>query len=177
MKPASEEPILLQGSRFNVHRMEFTGSDGKTYHREVIRHPGAVVLLPLLDRDTVVLIENHRPTVGETLLELPAGTREVDEDPEVTAARELAEETGYQAGKLKLIHEFFSAPGIGDELMHLYLAEDLSEGSHHREVTEQIENRIASRREIQQWVEEGKIRDAKTLIGLYAFLHSPLVKG
>ena len=110
--------------------------------------PGAVVLLPLLDPDTVVLIENHRPTVGETLLELPAGTREVDEAPEVTAARELAEETGYQAGKLTLIHEFFSAPGIGDELMHLYLAEDLTEGSHHREATEQIENRIASRREI-----------------------------
>lgn len=177
MKQDGEEPVLLKGSRFNVHQMQFTGSDGKTYHREVIRHPGAVVLLPLLDRDTVVLIENRRPTVGETLLELPAGTREWDEAPELTAARELAEETGYQAGKLTLVHEFFSAPGIGDELMHLYLATELTEGSHHREVTEQIENRIAKRRDIDQWIREGKIRDAKTLIGLYAFLHSPLVNG
>ena len=96
----SGERVVLQGARFNVHEMELLGSDGKTYRREVIHHPGAVVLLPLLDQDTVVLIENSRPSVGETLLELPAGTRESDEPPEQTAARELVEETGYHAGRL-----------------------------------------------------------------------------
>ncbi|MGI9470836.1 MAG: NUDIX hydrolase [Rubripirellula sp.] len=164
------ERLVLEGERFNVHRMELTGSDGETYHREVIRHPGAVVLLPLVDSDTVVLIENQRPTVGETLLELPAGTREPDELPETTAARELLEETGYHAGQFKKIHEFFSAPGICDELMHLYVATELTEGQHAREATEQIENRIANREEILRWIGEGKIRDAKTLVGLYAFL-------
>jgi ADP-ribose pyrophosphatase len=175
MNQSGDEPILLQGSRFNVHQMELIGSDGKAYHREVIRHPGAVVLLPLIDRDTVVLIENRRPSVRQTLLELPAGTREEGEEPEATAARELIEETGYQAGTLTLIHEFYSAPGICDELMHLYVARDLTKGQHHRETTEEIENRVATRQEIAQWIAEGKIRDAKTLVGLYAFLYSPVV--
>ena len=177
MKQPGEEPVLLQGARFNVHQMELIGSDGKTYQREVIRHPGAVVLLPLIDSDTVVLIENQRPTVGQLLLELPAGTREKDEPPETTAARELVEETGYSAKTLELVHEFYSAPGICDELMHLYVARDLTKGDHQREATEEIENRIATRSEITRWISEGRIRDAKTLVGLYAFLYSPIVNG
>lgn len=175
MKKPVDEPVLLRGARFNVHEMQLVGSDGKTYKREVIRHPGAVVLLPLIDRDTVVLIENQRPSVDQLLLELPAGTREQDESPETTAARELVEETGYSAGSLTLIHEFYSAPGICDELMHLYVARDLTKGKHQREATEEIENRIASRDEITKWIAEGRIRDAKTLVGLYAFLYSPNV--
>ncbi len=167
------EKQLLKGSRFDVHEMELTGRDGKTYLREVVRHPGAVVLLPLLDHDTVVLIENTRPTVGETLWELPAGTREPKEPADDTAARELVEETGYRAGSLTLLHQFYSAPGICDEWMQLYVARDLQEGQHAREATEQIQNRIATRRQVQNWIAAGKIRDAKTLIGLYAFLYSP----
>ncbi|TWU60366.1 ADP-ribose pyrophosphatase [Rubripirellula tenax] len=167
------EKLIFEGARFNVHQMELTGSDGKTYVREVIRHPGAVVLLPLIDLDTVVLIENQRPTVGETLLELPAGTREAGEPVETTAARELIEETGYRAGKLAKLHEFYSAPGICDELMHLYVATELSAGDHQREAVEQIENHVASRSQVTRYIAEGKIRDAKSLIGLYAFLYSP----
>jgi ADP-ribose pyrophosphatase len=172
MPQLKSEHLILSGSRFNVHSMELVGDDGKTYTREVIRHPGAVVLLPLLDRDHVVMIENHRPTVAKTLLELPAGTREPNEPAERTAARELTEETGYHAGKLELIHEFYSAPGICDELMSLYIARDLTLGEPDREAVEQITNRVASRKEIADWVSSGMIRDAKTLIGLYAFLHS-----
>ena len=172
MPNLKSERLVLSGSRFNVHSMELIGDDGKTYCREVIRHPGAVVLLPLLDRDHVVMIENHRPTVAAKLLELPAGTREPNESAEATAARELIEETGYRAGKLELIHEFYSAPGICDELMHLYIARDLTLGEPDREAVEQITNRIASREEIAHWVRSGEIRDAKTLVGLYAFLYS-----
>ena len=175
MKPI-EEKLLLNGERFDVHQMTLAGSDGKTYHREVIRHPGAVVLLPLIDQDTVVLIENGRPTVGETLLELPAGTREVGEPAETTAARELTEETGYQAKRLDCVHEFFSAPGISDELMHLYVATELTAGSASREAVEQIENRIVTRDQISQLIADGKIRDGKTLIGLYVFLYSPMMQ-
>ncbi|MDV6032088.1 MAG: NUDIX hydrolase [Phycisphaera sp. RhM] len=164
------EPMLLKGARFNVHRMTLTGDDGRLYQREVIRHPGAVVLLPILDDGRVVLIENTRPTVGETLLELPAGTRESGEQAVVTASRELIEETGYRAGKLELIHAFYSAPGICDELMHLYRATELVAGDPDREATESIVNRIATRDEIKAWIASGKIRDAKTLVGLYAWL-------
>ena len=113
----------------------------------------------------------------QLLLELPAGTREKDEPPETTAARELVEETGYSAKTLELVHEFYSAPGICDELMHLYVARDLTKGEHQREATEEIENRIATRSEITRWISEGRIRDAKTLVGLYAFLYSPIVNG
>lgn len=170
VKNAADEPILLKGAKFNVQRMTLTGDDGQLYHREVIRHPGAVVLLPILDDGRVVMIENTRPTVGETLLELPAGTREVDEPANVTATRELIEETGYTAGKLQLVHEFYSAPGICDELMHLYIATELVAGDPQREATESIVNRIATPEQISEWIKSGKIRDAKTLVGLYAYL-------
>lgn len=164
------EPMLLQGARFNVHRIMLTGDDGKEYQREVVRHPGAVVLLPVLDEDHVVMILNTRPTVNETLLELPAGTREPNEDAIVTAGRELIEETGYTAGKLSLVHEFYSAPGICDELMHLYQATELVAGDPQREATEQIENRIVSREEAIALIRDGSVRDAKTLVGLYAWI-------
>ncbi len=83
----------------------------------------------------------------------------------------MIEETGYRAGSLTLLHEFYSAPGICDELMLLYIARDLTQGDPQREATEQIENRIATRTEIKQWIADGKIRDGKTLVGLYAFLN------
>ena len=164
------ETLLVEGSRFNVYRQQLSGRDGKTYQREVVRHPGAVVLLPVLSGDQVVMIKNFRHTIGETLLELPAGTREPGEPPEVTAERELIEETGYRAGSLQMVREFYSAPGICDELMLLYLATDLTAGAHQREATEQIENEIVSRSQIEKSIADGNIRDAKTLVGLYAFL-------
>ncbi len=167
------ERCVLRGARFDVHEMDLIGADGKRYTREVVRHPGAVVILPLLSDDSVVLIENRRPAVGETLLELPAGTREPGEPIEVTAARELTEETGYRAATLRTLHEFYSAPGICDERMTLFVASDLTAGAPDREATEKIVNRPADRAEIESWVREGKIRDAKTLVGLYAFLYSP----
>ncbi|QDT11654.1 NUDIX hydrolase [Planctomycetes bacterium K23_9] len=172
---ASEETILLKGARFDVHQMQLQGRDGKTYAREVIRHRGAVVLLPVIDANTIVMIRNSRPTVGETLLELPAGTREENESAELTAGRELIEETGYSAGSLTPLHQFYSAPGICDELMHLFLATDLTAGDAAREATEQIVNQIVTREEALELIASGKIRDAKSLVGLYAFLYSPVV--
>ena len=94
----------------------------------------------------------------------------------VTAARELVEETGYHADSLNPLHEFYSAPGICDELMHLFVARELTPGSHQREATETIENRVATRDEVTRWIGEGRIRDAKSLVGLYAFLYAPALQ-
>ncbi len=150
--------------------MDLRGDDGRMYVREVIRHPGAVVLLPLIDDDTIVMIRNSRPQVGETLLELPAGTRESGEPIIETARRELIEETGYEGQTFDLLHQFYAAPGMSDELMQLFLATGLTLGEHAREATEQIENQIVRRDEIPDLLSGGKIRDAKTIIGLYSFL-------
>lgn len=167
--------LLLKGSRFDVIGMDLPGRDGMSHRREFIDHPGAVVMLPLLDADTVVLIENHRAAVGETLLELPAGTRDRSSDDTrepvlETAARELVEETGYTAESFEIWCEFYSAPGLGNESMHLVIARGLTAGPQQLEATEQITNRILRRDEIADLIRTKQIRDAKTLIGLQTFL-------
>lgn len=160
------ERIVFEGIRFNVHEIDVPTGDGEPIKRHVVRHPGAVVIAPLLDNDRVVLIQNTRATVGKTLLELPAGTREPKEAAELTAARELIEETGYSAGKLTHVLQFYAAPGITDELMHLFIAEDLTAGEHAREAGEAIVNRIATWAEIDAMIDAGEFEDGKTLTGL-----------
>ena len=171
----SDYRTLLKTSRFDVVEMSLPSRDGKAHHRAYIRHPGAVVLLPLLDPDTIVMIENERTGVGETLLELPAGTRDLQADgtsePVLqTAARELVEETGYSAGQLDVVCQFYSAPGLGNERMHLIVARDLAPGKQKLETTERIETRLVHRTEAERLVRQHEIRDSKTLVGLQSFL-------
>lgn len=162
--------VLLQTSRFDVVEVDLPSRDGSRQSRAYVRHAGAVVLLPLIDDDTVVMIRNERSSVGEILLELPAGTREPEEPVLDTAGRELVEETGYRAGELSKICEFYSAPGLGNELMHLVLATDLTEGEQQLETTERIEPVVINRAQIEQMIRKHEIRDSKTLVGLQCFL-------
>ena len=157
------ERELLQTSRFSVVECE---SSPPGHLRQIIRHPGSVVIIPLVDEQHVCLIRNFRVSVGRTLIELPAGTREPGERAEATAARELAEETGYRARSLEPLTHFLPAPGILDEKMILYRAEGLSEGPPARETGEQIENLVVSWKEAMAMVADGEIEDAKTLVGL-----------
>src|SRR5437764_3983068 len=101
---------------------------GADLGREVVLHPGAVVILPLPDDGHVCLLRNYRFSVAETLLELPAGTLEPPETPEAAAARELAEETGYQARSWRKLAEFYASPGVMTERMYLFAARDLTPG-------------------------------------------------
>jgi ADP-ribose pyrophosphatase len=169
----SKLKVLFEGYRFRVEEAVQTSPDGSRHVREVIRHPGAVVILPLLGDGRICLLRNYRVAVDQTLLELPAGTLEPGEEPAATALRELAEESGYRAGRMRHLITFCMSPGILDERMHLFLAEDLQPGPMALEAGEDIEPILCTWDEALEMARNGDIRDAKTLVGLlyYATFH------
>ena len=162
----SDTGILFEGRRFRVERAIQVSPDGSRHVREVVRHPGAVVILPLLDDGRVCFVKNYRVAVKETLIELPAGTLEPNEDPAATAIRELAEETGYRAGHMRHLITFCMSPGILDEQMHLFLAEALQPGPMALEAGEDIQVLECTWEEALAMSRQGEIRDAKTLVAL-----------
>jgi ADP-ribose pyrophosphatase len=163
--PPSQE-LLLQARRFQVVRMSRSLPNGTLHAHDVVLHPGAVILLPMVSASQVCLIRNFRVAVGETLVELPAGTIDNREDPLETARRELAEETGYRAGKLERLCEFFMSPGILNERMHVFLATDLTSGAMALESGEEIQTEIVEWDDALAMIDSGQIRDAKTLAAL-----------
>lgn len=162
----SESELLLEARRFRVVRMAATVPDGTVHLREIIRHPGAVVILPILADGRVALIRNYRIAVEEWLVELPAGTLEPNEDPREAAFRELAEETGFRAKSMERLTWFCSSPGILDERMHLFLATGLEAGPMALEGGEEIEPLLTPWDDAMRMVRDGQIHDAKTLAGL-----------
>lgn len=158
--------VLLKTRRFDVVRLSYRTGDGTVYTREVARHPGAVTILPLMDDGRVCLIRNYRVAVDQTLIELPAGTLEPGEDPAVTAARELEEETGYRAAQVRQLCEFFMSPGVLSERMVLFLATGLTAGPARLEGGELIEPFVVTWQDAMSLIERGEIRDAKSLTGL-----------
>lgn len=169
--PASE--TLFRGVRFDVQRREVPVRGGDTAVREVVVHPGAVVVLPLLDDGRIVMIRNHRFAVEETLWELCAGTLEDGESPLETAGRELVEETGYRAERIEPMTTFYTSPGICTERMHAYIATGLTQVGQDLEDTEKIEVEAVTRDRALDMIEQGEIRDGKTIATLlfyHAFL-------
>jgi ADP-ribose pyrophosphatase len=158
--------IVYQGRRIQVAREVTALADGRSVERDLVLHPGAVVILPLVDPDHVCLLRNRRFVVGEELWEVPAGTLEPGEPPEQTAVRELAEETGYRAGRWRKLLEFYSSPGILSERMHLFLAQDLTPGPARPEAGEELRPEVIPWEQALAWARDGTIRDAKTLVAL-----------
>jgi ADP-ribose pyrophosphatase len=134
--------------------------------REVVEHPGAVVIVAVDGHSRVLLVRQYRHAVGRDVLELPAGTLEKNERPEVAAPRELREETGYTAQRWDLLTRFFSSPGILTEEMHVYLARDLTEGTFEPMEDEDLHLERVSLQEALHQVRHGEIVDAKTIVGL-----------
>jgi ADP-ribose pyrophosphatase len=157
---------LFTGYRFRVERAIQTTADGVQHPRDVIRHPGAVTILPILDDGRICFVKNYRVAVDETLIELPAGTLEKNELPIVTAGRELAEETGYRAGQIEQLTDFYMSPGILDEKMYFFLATSLTPGEMQLEPGEEIQTMLVGREEALQMVRDGRIHDSKTMLGL-----------
>ena len=158
--------VLFAGSRFRVVRKDQRCADGTVRQREVIEHPGSVVILPLIAGGGVCLVEVVRTAVGATLLELPAGTLDRPEPPLAAAARELAEETGYRAGRLTPVGGFWMSPGVLRERMHLFLAEDLVAGPQALEPGEEIRTREVAWQEAVAMCLDGRIEDAKSVAGV-----------
>ncbi len=114
----------------------------------------------------MILVRQYRHATGKELLELPAGTREEGEDPIDTAKRELEEETGYRAARIRRLADFYTAPGFTDELMHLYEATGLTPGEQRLDEDEFIEVVHVHRDDALEMIRDGRIEDAKTIIGL-----------
>jgi len=161
--------VLFRGKRVNVLSVEAPHPKGGLIKREVVDHPGAVVILPLLDPKTVILIRNDRYVVQQTLWELPAGTLEAGEDPALCAQRELQEETGYQAEKITPLLRFFSTPGFCNEILYVFLAEKLAYVGQNLDETEHIQIEPTPLSKALQMIHEGIIHDAKTISSLLYF--------
>lgn len=135
---------------------------------DVVEHPGAVAIVPLLPRGKVLLVHQLRVPAGRRLYELPAGTLEPGERPSATARRELTEETGYRARRLRKIAEFYSAPGFCTEFLRIYAATGLTPATGTPDEDEQIRVVPVLLHEAVRMARDGRIRDAKSIIGLLA---------
>lgn len=164
-----ERRLLHRGRKFDLAVNVLRAAAGETIEREYVDHPGAVVVLPLLDDGRVVLLRNYRHALDDWLWELPAGTRERCERPEATARRELLEEAGFRAGRLQQLLEFYPAPGISNEAMTAFVAEDLEAAATARELDEAMEVHFFSAPAALEMADVGIIRDGKSLVTLWAW--------
>jgi len=172
MMPAMKSrELLLTAAKFQVARLRFDGPGGREIIRDVVEHPGASVILPLLDDGRIVMIRNRRRTVGKVLWELPAGTLEDGEAPEVCAAREVEEETGYRAGTIVALTEFYSSPGVLNERMYGFLATELERTAQALDENEEIEVVPIPQWQARDMMKDGHIEDAKTIALLLYWMH------
>ena len=162
--------MVLRSEKFEVREVPVVTRDGATVTKHVVVHPGAVALLPVLDDGRVVLIRNTRFAVGRTLWEVAAGTLEIGEEPMACAARELREETGYEAATLEPLVQFYSAPGFCTELLHVFVATGLRQVGQALEATEHIEVHPVTVAELERMLDAGDFVDAKTLTTVLLWL-------
>ena len=162
--------MIYQGRVFGIRRDEVLEPSGLRTTREVITHPGSVVVLPVLPDGRVVMIRQYRHATRQYLWELVAGRKEPEETPKQGAARELLEETGYRAKRFKVFLDVFPTPGFLEERMYLLLAEGLTAGEAQPEEDEKIEVRAYRVNELKQMIKSGRLRDAKSIAGILYYL-------
>jgi ADP-ribose pyrophosphatase len=157
---------VYEGRVFGLRRDRVLEPHGVEVTREVVTHPGSVVVLPVFPDGRILLIRQYRHATGQYLWELVAGRRDGDESFRDGARRELEEETGYGAKKLTQILDIFPSPGFVTEHMVIFVAEGLRKGRARPEDDEKITPRILSLQEAERWIATGRIRDAKTIAGI-----------
>jgi len=158
---------LYDGRVFRLAKERLRLPNGVMAELEVIRHPGASAIVPLLGDNTVVMIRQYRHAAGGFLWEIPAGTMNPGESPVECARRELPEEVGYQARSFQVLGEIFPVPGYSDERIHIFLATDLTRGRQKLDKDEVLDVKLIPLEKALEMVKKGEIRDAKTIIGLF----------
>lgn len=161
--------VVAEGWRITMARASFESPDGSAFERDVVRHPGAVAVVPLTSEGTVVLVRQYRGPVDQDLLEVPAGTRDVaGEPPEQTAARELAEEVGLRAGRLERLCTFYNTPGFCDEETIVYVASELERCDTARHGLEEHYMTVheVGLGDLEQLLASDVLRDGQTILGL-----------
>jgi ADP-ribose pyrophosphatase len=157
---------IYEGKIVNLRVDTVELPDKKYSKREIVEHPGGVGIVAILDDGMVLLVRQYRKAPDKVLLEIPAGKLEVNEEPSETALRELKEETGYTAGKLEYLTEFYTSPGFSTEKIYLFLAEELVPGEQELDTGEFIELEKYTIDELKVMINRGEIMDSKTLIGI-----------
>jgi ADP-ribose pyrophosphatase len=167
-----EKPVVqssqrvFEGRVFNVRIDQLRYDDGAVHRCDVVEHRGSFSIVAAPRPGEIVLVRQYRHPVRAMLWELPAGTAEADEDPIAGAARELREETGYRAGRIRPLGSLFATPGFCSEIMQFFYAEDLSPGEQRLDEDERIEVGIFSVNTAWRLVAEGEIADLKTVLAL-----------
>lgn len=161
---------VYEGQRIRVVSATFSAPDGSTFERDIVRHPGAVGVVPVIDEGTaVLLVRQYRAPFEMEVLEIPAGLRDVaGEPPDLTARRELEEEVGMRAGRLERLCEFWNAAGGSDEVTHVFMALDLDPCARSPQSVEEEYMRVerVSLDDVPSMIASGSLTDAKTIIGL-----------
>lgn len=165
-----ETKSSYEGKLISVRSDTFKDEKGKEFRYDIVMHPGAVVMIPIHKDGRIHFVKQWRRAIQDILIELPAGTLEKNEEPLYSAQRELQEEIGYKARRMTNLGGFFTAPGFCNEYLHLFLAEDLIESFLTCDDSEHIDHCILSLQEALDWIEKGRINDAKTICGIYRYL-------
>ncbi|MCZ8532256.1 NUDIX hydrolase [Psychrobacillus psychrodurans] len=159
-----QSEVKYKGRIISLQIDEVELPNGKTSNREIVKHPGAVAVIAVTKDMKIILVEQYRKALERSIIEIPAGKIEIDEVPEITALRELEEETGYTTDKLQYIQSFATSPGFADEIIHLYFAENIEklEQPVGLDEDEFVELLHVSLSEMEEMVKKQQIYDAKT---------------
>jgi len=162
--------VLYQGKVFGLKRETVIEPGGVRVDRDIVVHPGSVVVLPIFPDGRILLIRQYRHSVGEFLWELVAGRKEPGENPVNGARRELLEETGYSAKRFRRLMRVVPTPGFVNEWMWIFAAEGLTEGPAQPEEDEKITPRIFTWKQAERMIERGTLHDAKSICGILYYL-------
>lgn len=161
--------VLRKGSKYDIEVLTARTRDGELRERAIVRHPGAVVILPIWDGAAgrkLVLIRSYRLSVERSIYEFPAGTLEVGEAPAACAPRELEEETGFLAGRIVPLGNFLTSPGLSDERMWAFAAFDLTQAQQRLEPDEDIVVEPTAVEDVWRMVRDGRLDDGKSMVAL-----------